>query len=75
MERDVGYEGFFGRQGQCRVLGQQSQWRMWGAYMESSYFHTTSGFLLTRVFLHPFALEAHHIETLLGYHGFLVTLL
>ena len=24
-------EGFCGRQGQCRSLGQQSQWRKWGA--------------------------------------------
>ena len=24
-------EGFCGSQGQCRGLGQQSQWRMWGA--------------------------------------------
>ena len=34
--------GFGGRQGQCRDLGQESQWRTWAAQLESSYFHTAS---------------------------------
>ena len=33
-------EGFCGKQGQSRGLGQPSQWRTWRVYMESSYLHT-----------------------------------
>ena len=47
-------EGFWGRQGPCRGLGQQSQWRMWGPWMESSYFHTASVSLWTKGLLSSF---------------------
>ena len=74
MERDVGYEGFFGRQGQCRVLGQQSKWRTCGAQVEPSYLHTTSVSLWTKGLLlsfHPLSTQHWNSSWL---RGFLVTL-
>ena len=47
-------EGFCGRQGQCRSLGQQSQWRKWGTYRASSYVHTASVSLWTKGLLSSF---------------------
>ena len=36
-EKGCGLMRAFGRQGQCRGLGQQSQWKTWGASMKYSY--------------------------------------
>ena len=36
-EKGCGLMRAFGRQGQCRGLRQQSQWKTWGASMKYSY--------------------------------------
>ena len=74
MKRDVGYEGFCGRQEQCRVIGQKVN----GEHVEHRWNHLT--FILPlypcgqRVFIRPFTLEAHRIGSILACRGFLVTL-
>ena len=58
--------GFWGRQGQCRGLGQQSQ-RERGEHRWNHLTFTLPLYLCgQRVFFRPFTLEAHRIGTLLG---------